>query len=55
MFKPSEHSTFNMGYNMLYDMFERFAPTLNTKSEVEKKKTSEAALRRCSYKKVVWK
>ena len=25
-------------YNMLYDMFERFAPTLNTKSEVEKKK-----------------
>ena len=25
MFKPSQHPTFNMVYNMLYEMFERFA------------------------------
>ena len=25
MFKPSQHLTFNMVYNMLCDMFERFA------------------------------
>ena len=28
MFKLSQHPTFNMVYNMLYDMFERFAPAL---------------------------
>ena len=28
MSKLSQHPTFNMVYNMLYDMFERFAPAL---------------------------
>ena len=30
MFKPSQHLTFNMVYNILYDMFERFAPALDS-------------------------
>ena len=31
MFKPSKHPTFNMVYNMPYDMFERFAPVLTNR------------------------
>ena len=27
MFKPSQHATFIMVYNMLYYMFKKFAPT----------------------------
>ena len=27
--KPPQHPTFNMVYNMLYDMFERFASALS--------------------------
>ena len=39
MFKPSQHPTFNMVYNMLYDMFERFAPTLWSLLKVNNKDT----------------
>ena len=34
MFKPSQHSTFNMVCNMSYDMFERLAPALSSRPEV---------------------
>ena len=32
MFKPPQHPTLNMVYNMLYDIFERFAPALSSNS-----------------------